>query len=85
MQTKVVKIKQKISKLQLELKEIQDNCAHENVKGVYKANTGNWCQYDDSYWIDATCLDCDKRLHIDSEKERDLYRKYSMSGQIKNS
>jgi hypothetical protein len=83
MDKQVVAIKKKISKLTEQLLYIQQECSHENVVGEMKGDTGNWCQQDDSYWISADCQDCGKHLHIDSKKERDLYRKYSMSGMVK--
>jgi hypothetical protein len=69
-----------ISELQKQLQNLQEICSHEIVEGEYKANTGNWCSDDDSYWISATCLDCGKRLHADLNTE--LYNKLDKSGMI---
>jgi len=55
-------------RLQKELFAIQDSCPHTNKRGEYKANTGNWSQSDDSYWIDVNCDDCGKWWLIDSDQ-----------------
>lgn len=73
----------KLQKVNSEITNLQSTCTHENFTGEYKADTGNWCQSDDSYWISAKCLDCDKSLYADSRKDYELYRKLSMSGKIK--
>lgn len=64
---KVQRIHSMRNRLTLELQTIQENCPHADMQGKYKADTGNWCSSDDSYWIDAECLDCGKRFHIDSK------------------
>lgn len=84
MKTRVSKLKDKIAILNLEIKNIQDSCQHEVVDGKYKGDTGNWSSSDDSYWIDATCLECGKSLFIDSVNNAELYCKLSMSGMIKH-
>jgi hypothetical protein len=58
------------------IQELQNSCPHEDVQGEYKANTGNWCKDDDSYWIEAKCWDCGKRWNIDSKDQPDLYRSF---------
>ena len=72
----------RIKDLQARIETNQALCTHELVEGKYGANTGNWCPDDDCYWIDAVCLDCDKRFHAESKRDGDLYRKLSMSGLI---
>lgn len=84
LKNKVDKIKDKISKLSTQIKEIQDSCPHDAVDGKYKGDSGNWSSSDDSYWIDATCLECGKSLFVDSLRDVDLYRKLSLSGMIKH-
>lgn len=83
MNKQVLTIKSKIKKLNNQLDIIQDMCQHEVVVGEYGADNGNLCRQDDSYWISATCQECGKYLYIDSKKESELYRKYSLSGMIK--
>ena len=83
MNKEVVAIKKTITRLIDKLNQIQSECPHNNIIGEYKGDTGNWCQQDDSYCINADCQDCGKHLYIDSKKDMDLYRKYSMSGMVK--
>jgi hypothetical protein len=35
-------------------------CKHLSVDRKPKANTGNWDQCDDRYWMECRCQDCDK-------------------------
>lgn len=72
----------KIEDYQMRISKHQDNCKHEVVKGEYKADTGNWCKEDDSYWISAVCLDCQK--HIYAPSGTDEYYKLSNSGMIRS-
>lgn len=61
---KVERIKAMQERLTDELRAIQDACPHTNKQGKYGGNTGNWCPQDDCYWIDVTCLDCQKRYTV---------------------
>lgn len=64
------------AQLRADRQAMVEACPHERKEGVYKGNTGNWCPDDDSYWIDATCLDCGKRWMIDSEEDKHEYRHF---------
>lgn len=59
--TRVDRIHNAFTKLQKDLKRLQDECTHPNVEKEYKADTGNWDRGDDSYWINFDCPDCRKR------------------------
>ena len=72
----VARIKSMQSRLATELAWLQQSCTHPNATGKYKANTGNWCEVDDSYWIDAVCPDCKKHWHIDSDTHKQEYREF---------
>lgn len=50
----------KIAQLRQKVFDIQDACAHEGLIKVPKANAGNWCRDDDSYWYECTCPVCGK-------------------------
>lgn len=82
MNKEITKRLDKIKKLNLEIESLRDQCSHENITGRYKSNTGNWCPSDDSYWIEANCLDCGKRITADSKEDSELYRKLSLSGKV---
>jgi len=73
---KVTRIKEMQKRLSSELATIQKECQHPNATGQYKANTGNWCEADDSYWIQAECPDCDKRWTIDSDTDNQEYKNF---------
>lgn len=62
-----IKLEAKLQKVYDALDELKQICPHEHTEGEYKGDSGNWCPHDDSYWIDARCLDCGKRWHIDSK------------------
>ncbi len=74
---KVNRIKDMQHRLISELKDIQNNCPHEDKEGKYKGDTGNWSPDEDSYWIDAKCLDCGKTWMIDSEGQKQEYRNFN--------
>lgn len=61
---KVERIYDKISKLKLELKEIQDSCEHKNKIKNYRADTGNYDPREDNYWCELYCPDCDKKWSV---------------------
>jgi len=82
-------IKSNVEFLQARIKDyqeritaLQESCPHEVVEGEYKADTGNYCPQDDSYWISAKCLDCHKDLYARASDDNILYRRLSMSGMI---
>lgn len=77
MNPEVEKINKQISKLTSKLNKIRESCEHENVDLEYKADTGNYDPSSDCWWISGNCLDCGKFLTADSEKDLELYRKYS--------
>jgi len=77
---KVQRIKNMQEKLTSELQQLQASCPHENKQGEYKGDTGNWSSSDDSYWIDARCLDCGKTWIIDSVTNKLEY--YDFKGVI---
>lgn len=52
---------------------LQSVCTHKDVTAEYKANTGNWCDADDSYWVAVKCNDCGSHFTVDSE-DKDGYR-----------
>ena len=58
--TKRKRIEKKLTALHQELKQLQEECTHDN--STYKAggNTGNWSASDDWYWYDWDCPDCGK-------------------------
>jgi hypothetical protein len=55
----------KVSKLIDQLTELQAECQHPNVNKEYKGDTGNYDPTSDSYWIDWSCPDCNKRWRTD--------------------
>lgn len=44
------------------IRVLQDNCKHpaDRLSKIYKSNTGNYDPYEDCYWVEYTCGDCDK-------------------------
>lgn len=76
-QLKMQRLRKMQERLVDEVKSIQQTCTHDNKEGKYKSNTGNWCRDDDSYWIDAHCLDCDKIWMIDSKDNKEEYRNFN--------
>lgn len=58
---KVDAFKEQIRHAQECIKRIQDTeCKHAGLTGKYRANTGNYCPEDDSYWVEFSCPTCDK-------------------------
>lgn len=49
MNTKIESIIKKIDKLNIQLRNLQAECPHENVDAYYECNTGNLDQNDDSW------------------------------------
>lgn len=58
---KRIKIERKISDLQTELKQLQEECGHPNLEKKYGSDTGNYDRSQDCYWTDYNCPDCGKR------------------------
>lgn len=56
----VNKCQRKIIKWRTKLKDLQDACPHTDAVKVNKADTGNWCPQDDSYWKECSCPTCGK-------------------------
>lgn len=46
--------------IQLEIRQLQESCPHENKSSIPASDTGNWCKSDNKYWIDHRCFDCGK-------------------------
>jgi len=74
MNTQILKYYKQITNLQSKIRAIQDSCQHENNEAEYDSNTGNYDPSSDCYWINVKCLDCDKRMRFDSDRDSDLYR-----------
>ena len=47
-------------KLEIRKINLQNECEHPNVTKTAKADTGNFCPQDDSYWYEFRCPDCGK-------------------------
>ncbi|MFI3218334.1 MAG: hypothetical protein QX189_04365 [Methylococcales bacterium] len=66
-----------IQSLWAEIKVIQGNCAHVGLIGKFRADTGNYCKSDDSYWVEFQCLDCGKQW---TEDQAEVSSRYSKEG-----
>lgn len=62
---KAHRLKDEITKLQLELKLHQDKCNHAKSTKEYGSNTGNYCPQDDCYWTTFSCPTCLKVWTVD--------------------
>ncbi len=51
-------LKTEETRIQNEIKELQDACPHTRAIGTPNSSTGGWDK--DSYWIDYKCPDCGK-------------------------
>ena len=60
--SKLDTLRRAIENMHKEIAELQNKCAHPEkyLKKVNKANTGNWCPQDDSYWTEFDCSLCGK-------------------------
>ena len=59
---KIDALKERIRHTQECIRRIQDTeCVHVGLTGKYRANTGNYCPEDDSYWVEFKCPRCDKQ------------------------
>lgn len=75
---KVKRIGSMQERLGLELRQVQEACPHSSKEGQYKSDTGNYCPEEDSYWIAAKCLECNKVWSIDSKVDNVEY--YTFTG-----
>ena len=50
-----------ISEVKGKIEALQDVCKHPNVTKVSRSDTGNYDPYEDRYWKEYSCPDCDKR------------------------
>ena len=71
---RIAKARKKISDGLAEVAALRTKCKHPDLEGKYQSNTGNYCEHDDSYWIDLFCPTCGKRWCYDSESPE--YRMY---------
>lgn len=55
------KIQRRIEKANADLKNLQNECPHENVIKNQRGSTGNYDPSDDCFWIEYSCPDCGKR------------------------
>lgn len=69
-QNEIKALRQSIKDSQLKIQSIQSECPHESGVYAYGANTGNWSDSDDSYWIRCVCGSCDLNW---SEYSEDTY------------
>lgn len=51
-------ITRKLKKLNSNLNDLQQKCAHPRATKKGNSDTGNWCKSDDCYWYDFSCPDC---------------------------
>lgn len=73
---RIEKARRKITKWSKEIYAAQAECEHPDLTGKYGSNTGNWCEQDDSYWLDLWCPTCGKRWSVDSDDP--AYRLYGI-------
>jgi len=71
---KAHRLTREIADLQKELRDHQEKCKHSRGTYKYDANTGNWCEGDDKYWISCHCSVCGKRWRAYSHDDGDEYR-----------
>lgn len=57
------------------LLDLRTQCDHGNYTAKYGGNTGNWCESDDSYWVDFNCPECGwtKREYSEVDGKRNPY------------
>lgn len=63
------RIEEKITQLQSELSNLQEQCNHPNLEGKYKADTGNYLSAD-RYWVSFYCPDCNAKWDEDQDEVR---------------
>jgi hypothetical protein len=66
----VKELREQITKLQLQIKVIQDECSHPSLCVTKKhfSDTSNWVRNEDSYWTEFHCSLCDKHWQEDGSK-----------------
>lgn len=55
---KIQALNEIISDANLLILDLRKECDHADYTAKYDANTGNWCQSDDSYWVVLKCPTC---------------------------
>jgi hypothetical protein len=73
----VIKANKQIEEARSIIAKVQAKCSHPDatLDKVYKADTGNWCEQDNSYWAELTCNRCGKFWYADSVKNPEDYRR----------
>jgi len=61
---KAERLTREIKELYEELNKHQAKCKHLKKTSEHGANTGNYCEMDDSYWVNHTCPTCLKRWTV---------------------
>ncbi len=56
----IIELKKQAVDILKKITVIQKNCKHTNAIKSNKASTGNWDKFDDCYWRECYCPDCDK-------------------------
>lgn len=51
-------ITKRLNKATEDMRQLQKDCPHVNVKQEYKSDTGNYDPGMDMYWIEFRCEDC---------------------------
>lgn len=57
----LAKLRSKIIPYAVEMKIIQDRCKHSETIKKYGGSTGNYDKSEDCFWVEYTCVDCDKK------------------------
>lgn len=79
----VQEIVDSIKILNQELSRIRKECQHTHIKYRYKSNTGNWCDSDNSYWVEYVCNHCGHIGFIDRDIDPEGYKLQGIIGSIK--
>ena len=76
-------LEKRLDKIKEDLKDLQAECPHHNLRYRYGGTSGNYDGYE-AYWSDWYCPDCQKRWHAGnkSELEEELYKRYPHAKQI---
>lgn len=53
-------LQQIVKEAQMHIVTLRKECPHEIGTYIYKGNSGNWCESDDSYWKEMICGHCGK-------------------------
>jgi hypothetical protein len=70
LQKQMDKLRQKISKLCIELEDLKGQCTHPDLIGEYGANTGNYDPSCDKYWVQFYCPCCGERWREDQDAQK---------------